>query len=157
LMSFTSSIDAQNLRHLLLELRVAAFQVVADFVRLYLPLVEDAAQRALSQFGKAGVPLRRPVLTRVAGEKSCRPQFVRIAEFLGLAAGEIHNPCLGLGGDLRLPAGPRQVVERRQRTADRRPLNAALNSLMMPPWSAPPQRACDDIRKPYKRPATAGV
>ena len=27
------TIDAQNLRHLLLELRVAAFQVIADFVR----------------------------------------------------------------------------------------------------------------------------
>src|SRR5208282_1470057 len=34
------AIDAQNLRHLLLELRVAAFQVIADLVRLYLPLVE---------------------------------------------------------------------------------------------------------------------
>jgi len=55
------AIDAQNLRHLLLELRVAAFQVIADFVRLYLLLVEDVAQRALSQLGKAGVPLRRPM------------------------------------------------------------------------------------------------
>ena len=31
------AIDAQNLRHLLLELRVAAFQVVADLVRLLSP------------------------------------------------------------------------------------------------------------------------
>src|SRR5208337_3244097 len=60
------AIDAQNLRHLLLELRVAAFQVIADLVRLYLPLVEDVAQRALSQFGKAGMPLSRPVLPRMA-------------------------------------------------------------------------------------------
>ena len=66
------------------------------------------------------------MLARVAGEKSRRPQFVRVAEFLGLAAGEIRNPCLGLDGDLRLSAGPRQIVERRQRTAGRRPLNAAL-------------------------------
>ena len=78
------AIDAQNLRHLLLELRVAAFQVVADLVRLYLLLVEDVAQRALSQLGKASVPLRRPMLTR--SEQSGRPQFVGIAEFLGLAS-----------------------------------------------------------------------
>src|ERR1700720_3592584 len=57
------AIDAQNLRHLLLELRVAAFQVIADFVRLYLLLIEYVAQRALSQLGKAGMPLRRTMLT----------------------------------------------------------------------------------------------
>ena len=130
------AIDTQNLRHLLLELRVAAFQVIADLVRLYLLLVEDVAQRALSQLGKAGVPLRRPMLTCMAGEKSRRPQFVRIAEFLGLAAGEIRNPYLCLGGDLRLLAGPRQVVERRHRTTGQRPLNTALNRLMVHPHRA---------------------
>src|SRR5271165_3090183 len=52
----------QNLRHLLPELRVAAFQVIADPMRLYLLLIEDFAQRALSQLGKASVPLRRPML-----------------------------------------------------------------------------------------------
>src|SRR5208282_1498807 len=67
------AIDAQNLRHLLLELRIAAFQVVADLVRLYLLLIEDFAQRALSQLGEASVPLRRPMLTRMAGEQSRRP------------------------------------------------------------------------------------
>ena len=56
------AIDAQNLRHLLLELRIAAFQVVADLVRLYLLFIEDFAQRALSQLGKASVPLSRPTL-----------------------------------------------------------------------------------------------
>src|SRR5208337_41141 len=40
------AIDAQNLRHLLLELGVAAFQVVADLVRLHLLLIEDLAHRA---------------------------------------------------------------------------------------------------------------
>src|SRR5271165_87572 len=103
------AIDAQNLRHLLLELRVAAFQVVADLVRLYLLLIEDLARRALSQPGKASVPLRRPMLTRMAGKQSRRPQFVRIAQVLRLAAGEVDHPCLGLGGDRRLPAGPPQT------------------------------------------------
>ena len=61
------AIDAQNLRHLLLELRIAAFQVVADLVRLDLSRIENVAQRALSQLGKTGMPLRRPVLARMAG------------------------------------------------------------------------------------------
>jgi hypothetical protein len=54
------AIDAQNLGHLLLELRVAAFQAVADLVRLYLLLIEDVAHRALSQLGKASMPLCGP-------------------------------------------------------------------------------------------------
>ena len=49
------TVDAQNLRHLLFELRVATFEVVAHFVRLYFLRSEDVAQRALSQFGKAAV------------------------------------------------------------------------------------------------------
>jgi hypothetical protein len=53
------TIDAQNLRHLLLELRVAALQVIADLVRLYLLLIEDVAQSALSEVGKANVPCGR--------------------------------------------------------------------------------------------------
>ena len=97
------AIDAQNLRHLLLELRIAAFQVVADLVRLDLLLIEDFAQRALSQLGEAGVSLRRPMLARMAGQQPRRPQFVGIAEVLGLAAGEVDNPCLGLGGDASAP------------------------------------------------------
>src|SRR4029077_6452557 len=115
-------------------LRVAAFQVIADLVRLYFLLIEYVAQRALSQFGKADVSLRRPMLTGMAGEKPRRPQFVRIAEFLGLAAGEIHNPCLGCGRDRRLLAGPRPIVERRRRTIGQGPFNATLDSLMVHPY-----------------------
>src|SRR5258708_38308944 len=85
---------------------VWTFQVIADLVRLYLLLVEGVPERALSQLGQAGVPLRRPMLTGMAGEKSRRPQFVRIAEFLGLAAGQIPNPCLCPGGGGWVPAHP---------------------------------------------------
>jgi hypothetical protein len=92
-------------------------QVIADLVRLYFLLIEDVAQRALSQFGKAGVSLRQPMLTRMAGEKR-RPQFVRIAEFLGLAAGEIHDPALAAavivgslpGRKRRRNAGPSDMM-----------------------------------------------
>ena len=81
--------------------------------------------------------LRRPMLTRVAGEKPRRPQFVGIAEVLGLAAGEVDNPCLGLGGDRRLPAGPRSIVERRHQAIDQRPLDAALDGLMVRAQGSP--------------------
>ena len=127
------TVDAQNLRHLLFELRVAPFQVIAHFVRLYLLPIEYGAQRALGQFGKAAVPLCRSLLARMAGEEPRCPQFVRIPEFLGLAAGEVHNPSLGLGRDRGLLAGPRSIIERRNWTISERPLNTALNGLMVHP------------------------
>jgi hypothetical protein len=71
----------------------------------------------------------------MASEKSRRPQFVRIAEFLGLAAGKIHHPRLGLGRDRRLPTGPRPIIERRHRTIGQCPLDAALDRLMVHPNS----------------------
>ena len=93
-------------------------------MRLDLLLIEDLAQRALSRPGKAGVPLCRPMLARMARQQSCGPQFVRIAEILGLAAGEVCNPGLGFGGDRRLLARPRQIIERRHRAMGQRPHNA---------------------------------
>ena len=131
------TIDAQNLRHLLLELRVAALQVIADLVRLYLLLIEDVAQSALSEVGKADVRCGRGMLAHMTGEQTRRPQLVRIAEFLGLAAGKVHHPCLGLGRDRRLLAGSWQILERGHRTIGQRPLNAALNSLMVHTHSPP--------------------
>jgi hypothetical protein len=71
----------------------------------------------------------------MASEKSRRPQFVRIAEFLGLAAGKIHHPRLGRGRDRRLPTGPRPIIERRHRTIGQCPLDAALDRLMVHPNS----------------------
>src|SRR5439155_282239 len=67
---------AKNFRHLLFELGVAAFQVVAHLVRLDLLLVENLAHRALDQLTEARVPLRWSVLTGVAGQKPRCPQFV---------------------------------------------------------------------------------
>jgi hypothetical protein len=85
------AIDTQNLSHLLLELRVAAFQVIIHPVGLYLLLIEDLAQGPLGQLGETAMPLRRPMLTRMAGEKARRPQFVRITEFFGLTAGQAYT------------------------------------------------------------------
>ena len=56
------AINAQNLRHLLLELGIATFQIVAHLVRLDFLLAEDLAHRALNQLGESLVPRRRSVL-----------------------------------------------------------------------------------------------
>jgi hypothetical protein len=74
------AVDAQNLRHPGFEFGIAAFQVIADLVRLHLLLVEYLAHRALHQPGEAAVPSRRSVLTRMASQQSRRPQFMRIAQ-----------------------------------------------------------------------------
>jgi hypothetical protein len=54
-------------------------------------LIEDLAQGALGQLGETAMPLRRPMLTRMAGKKARRPQFVWVAEFLGLTASQVFN------------------------------------------------------------------
>src|SRR5215475_8576679 len=127
------AINTQNLSHLLLELRVAAFQIIADLVRLDLLLVKDLDQGALSQLGEATMPLWRPMLTRMACEKARRPQFVRVAEFLGLTAGQVFNPSLSFSGDRRCLAGRRPVIEGCHRAFDCGPLHAALGRLMVHP------------------------
>src|SRR5215204_1518492 len=126
------AINAQHFGHLLRKLRIAAFQVVTHLVRLHLLLVEDLAHRALYQGGETRVPLRRPMLASMAGQKPGRPQFVRIAKILGLAACQRRQPCLGFHRDRRLLARVTAIVQRRHGALNRRPLNAALDRLMMP-------------------------
>ena len=81
------------------------------------------------------MPFGWSMLARVTGQKPRRPQFVRIAQVLRLAAGQRDQPCFGLGGDRRLLARPGTIVERRHWTIGQRPLNAALDCLMMHPQS----------------------
>ena len=91
---FHLAINAQHLRHFFRKVGVAALQIVTDFVRLHVFLVEDFADRALHQIGEAHMSLRRPMLAGMECEKPRRPQFVRIAEVLRLATGQINQPCL---------------------------------------------------------------
>ena len=69
----------------------------------------------------------------MARQRSCGPQFVRIAEVLRLAAGEVRNTGLGFGGDRGLLARPRQIIERRHRAMGQRPLNAASDDAPLKP------------------------
>ena len=125
------AIDAQNLRHLLLELGVATFQIVANLVRLDVLLAKYLAHRALYQVGETFVPRRRCVLARMACQQPRRPQLVRIAVILGLVARHRHQPSLGLRRDRRLLARARSVIECRQRAIRQRPLDASLHRLVM--------------------------
>jgi hypothetical protein len=59
------AIDTENLRHLLLELGIAAFQIGADLVRLDSLTAEDLAHRSLHQIGKIVVSRRRSILACV--------------------------------------------------------------------------------------------
>src|ERR1022692_3605297 len=125
------AIDAQNLRHLLLELGIAAFQIVTHLMRLDFLLAKNLAHRALDEIGETFVPRRRPVLARMACQQPRRPQLVRIAQLLRLAARLRHQPGLRLRRDRRFLSGPRPVIERHQRPISQRPLDAALHRLMM--------------------------
>ena len=75
--------------------------------------------------------LGRSLRASVAGEKPRRPQFVRIAKILGLAAGEINQPSLGLDREGGLAARARTIIERRQWAFGHRALDAALDGLVM--------------------------
>jgi hypothetical protein len=119
LQDFHLAIDAQHFGHFCRELGIAALQIVAHLVRLHVVLVEQLAHRALRQVGEAAMPLRGPMCAGVAGKKPCRPQFVRIAELLGLAAGQIDQPCPGLDRDDGLAARPRAIIECRPSTTAR--------------------------------------
>src|ERR1700744_6744486 len=90
------AINAQNLGHLLLELGIATFQIVAHLVRLDFLLAEDLAHRSLNQPGETFVPRRRAVLACVTCQKPRRPQLMRIAVLLALAARQRPPPGVGL-------------------------------------------------------------
>lgn len=121
-------VNAQDFRHFLFELGIVALEIIADLVRLHLSRVEDLADGALGQIGKAGM----------VGQKPRRLKLVRIAEVLGFLAGKNDQPFLGLGGNGVLLAGAwTVVVERRQRAKGNRPLDATLDGLMMYAERAP--------------------
>jgi hypothetical protein len=102
-------------------------------VRLHFLRIEDLAQRALRQVRQARVPFGRAVLASMAGEQPRRPQFMRITQFLGLAARKRCQPGFRFQRDRRLPAGARTLVQRSHRAFGNRPLDTTLDRLMVQP------------------------
>src|SRR4030095_13614059 len=104
--------------------------------------------------GETFVTLRWSALARMACQQPCRPQLMRIAVLLGLVARQRHQPSLGLRRDRRLLARSRSLVEGRQRAIGQRPLDAALNRLMMQAESLPhrKERRILAVTEQYLRP-----
>src|SRR3979490_121600 len=138
LQNLNLAINAQNPPHLLLELGIATFQIVAHLVRLDFLLAEDLAHRALNQLGETFVTRCRSVLACVTCQKPRRPQLMRIAVLLGLVARQRHQPGFGLRCDDRFFARPWPIAQR--------PLHAALNRLMVNPNSLPHRHRTKDSR-----------
>ena len=90
----------------------------------------------------------------MACQQPRRPQLVRIAVLLCLLTRQRHQPGLGLRRNRRLLARSGPVVERCQRAIGYRPLDAALDRLMMnaKSLSHPKERGIITITKQYLRP-----
>ena len=87
-------------------------------MRFDLMRCEDLAQPALRQLGQAAVPRGRAVLANGLGKQPRRPQFVRRAKVLGLAASQIDNegPRPGRGLSSSAAMTPSLSTRRRQRS-----------------------------------------
>jgi hypothetical protein len=104
-------IDTQHFSHLRVKRRVAPLQVVAHFVRFHLLLGENLADRALRDPCQADMPRTRRMLSGMASQQSRRPEFMRISHVLRLLAGQRHQPRPCFQRDLRLLAGPWDIVK----------------------------------------------
>ena len=148
------AINAQNLRHLPLEFGVATLQIVPHLMRLDFLMAENLAHCALDQVGETFVTCGGCILACMACQQPRRPQLVRIAVLLCLHTRQRHQPGLGLRRNRRLLARSGPVVERCQRAIGYRPLDAALDRLMMnaKSLSHPKERGIITITKQYLRP-----
>ncbi len=84
---------------------LAALRTLCGFISCSLRILHNVA---LSQLAEAGVSFGGSMLARMAGKQSRRPQFVRIAEILGLVAAavahEVNQPLMAAGTYARLVA-----------------------------------------------------
>jgi hypothetical protein len=138
----------------LLELGITLFQIVPHLVRLDLLLAEDLAHRALDQVGERLVPCRWCILAGMACQQPRRPQLVRIAVVFGFVAGQRHQPSFGLRRNRRLLPRSRPIIKGRQRAICQRPLDAALDGLMMHANSSTccKERGILSVREKHLRP-----
>jgi len=85
-------VDFEDLGFTLVELRIAALQIVAHLVRLDCLTVQNAVDRARRELGQAGMPRQRAVAAGVDCQQAQCPQFVRIAAIFGLGASLANQP-----------------------------------------------------------------
>ena len=124
------AVDAQHFGHFPREFGIAALQIVTHLVRLDLVRGQYLAQGSLRQIGQAGVAGRRARFAHVLRQQPRRPQFVRVAQILGLATGQIDDERPRFAGDDRLAPRTRTVVESRHRAELLRASQTSLDCLM---------------------------
>ena len=95
------AIDHQHFGHLALELRVAPLKVVAHAVWLEFVGVEDAPDRGLARPSQSREARAVCVRADVRGQRRQRPQLCGVAQVLGLATSQVHDPRTSVIGDLR--------------------------------------------------------
>ena len=99
------AVNAQDLRHFLRRIGVAALQIIAHLVRLHFLLVEDLAQRALRQIGEAGVSLL-PAHVHAHGAPAAASSTIRAdSRVPSLYGTQRHQPAFRFDRNRRLPAG----------------------------------------------------
>src|ERR1700723_3175106 len=134
---FDLAIDGNDLGHLRVKLGIAAFEVVAQFMRFDFGRGQYLAQSSLGKTGRTGVSGSHSPLAHVLGQQPGRPHFVRIAKILRLAAGQIDEESARLAGDGRLAPGTRTVGESRHDAELARPSQTSLDGLERHPDGSP--------------------
>lgn len=93
-------INHQNLLHLPVEFRVAPFQVMADLVRLDLPLVENPPDGTLAGLRQTRVAGLLGMARNKFRQRRNRPHFRCPSMIFRFCAGQTDDPRLGLLGHL---------------------------------------------------------
>jgi hypothetical protein len=134
-----------------LELRIATFPVITDLVYGLISCALRILCAAPARQG--GMPLRRPMLTH--GRREGALSIVRADNRILWPHARSAIQALASAVIVRLPAGPRQIIERCHRTIGQRPLNTALSRLMVYPNGTPcrEKRRFFPISQQYPRPA----
>ena len=109
---------------------VAAFQVIADLVRLDRVAGEDLADRALDDARQRRMAGRDGVFTGMTRQQPRGPEFVRVSEVAGFLAGQRHQPGSGFRRDVRRLAGTRAVIKRRHHPQPRGTAQAPLHRMV---------------------------
>ena len=127
------TINAKHFCHFWLEIGVALLHVIADFVRLDLMRCQDLAHRSLGEFRQAGMTSLRPVITRMRGQQTGRPQLVRIPGCDRLRASQRDQPRPRFPCNYSIASGSRPVIERCQDPQFRGSLKAPCHGLLAHP------------------------
>jgi hypothetical protein len=93
-------------------LRDAIVRVSALQIGVYALCADAIDEASLGEMGHKGMSDRRNPFAYISGQEPRRPHFVRIAQILGFATGQIEDEHLGFVGDGRLAPWTWTVLQR---------------------------------------------